>query len=71
VVSIYSHSLIEIGLISKESRYKETLTRVVKGLSFTERSSYTGIKDAIEAELAAIQARKDRLTKILTLIASR
>ena len=71
VRTIYSNSLIEIGLISKESKYKETLTRVVKGLSFTERSSYAGIKDAIEAELAAIQARKDRLAKILTLIASR
>jgi uncharacterized delta-60 repeat protein len=71
VTTIYSNSLIEIGLISKESKYKETLTRVVKGLSFTERSSYAGIKDAIEAELAAIQARKDRLAKILTLIASR
>ena len=71
VRTIYSNSLIEIGLISKESRYKETLTRVVKALPLSERSSYAGIKDAIEAELAAIQARKDRLTKILTLIASR
>ena len=71
VRTIYSNSLIEIGLISKESKYKETLTRVVKGLSFTERSSYAGIKDAIEAELAAIQARKDRLAKILAQIASR
>ena len=71
VASIYSNSLIEIGLISKESKYKETLTRVVKGLPLSERSSYAGIKDAIEAELAAIQARKDRLTKILTLISSR
>jgi uncharacterized delta-60 repeat protein len=71
VRTIYSHSLIEIGLISKESRYKETLTRVVKALPLSERSSYAGIKDAIEAELAAIQARKDRLAKILTQIASR
>ena len=71
VRTIYSNSLIEIGLISKESRYKETLTRVVKALPLSERSSYAGIKDAIEAELAAIQARKDRLAKILTQIASR
>jgi uncharacterized delta-60 repeat protein len=71
VRTIYSNSLIEIGLISKESKYKETLTRVVKALPLSERSSYAGIKDAIEAELAAIQARKDRLAKILTLIASR
>jgi hypothetical protein len=71
VRTIYSNSLIEIGLISKESKYKETLTRVVKALSLSERSSYAGIKDAIEAELAAIQARKDRLAKILTQIASR
>jgi hypothetical protein len=44
---------------------------VVKELSHEERSSYAGIKEAIEAEMAVIQARKDRLANILALIASR
>ena len=71
VKTIYSNSLIEIGLIPKESKNKVTLTQVVKELSHEERSSYAGIKEAIEAEMAVIQARKDRLAKILALIASR
>jgi len=71
VNSIYSNSLIEIGLIPNESKYKATLTRVVKELSQDERSSYAGIKDGIEAEMAVIQARKDRYEAILARITSR
>jgi hypothetical protein len=36
-----------------------------------ERSSYASIKEAIDAEIAVSQAREDRMTKILALIASR
>jgi hypothetical protein len=71
VKTIYSNSLIEIGLIPEESKYKATLTRVVKGLSQDERSSYAAIKVAIDAEMAEIQARKDQLTAVLTRIAAR
>lgn len=71
VVAVYSNSLIEIGLIPEESEYKATLTRLVKELSQDERSSYASIKEAIEAEMAVKQAREDRLTNILALIASR
>jgi sugar lactone lactonase YvrE len=71
VKNIYSNSLIEIGLLHKEGKNKVTLTQVVKELSHEERSSYAGIKEAIEAEMAVIQARKDRLANILALIASR
>ena len=71
VKSIYSNSLIEIGLIPEESKYKATLTRAVKELSQDERSSYAGIKKAIETEMVEIQDRKDRLANILALIASR
>lgn len=71
VKNIYSNSLIEIGLISTESQYKATLTRVVKELSHDERSTYAGIKEAIEAKMEEIQDRKDRLTNIISLIASR
>jgi hypothetical protein len=71
VKNIYSNCLIEIGLLHKEGKNKVTLTQVVKELSHEERSSYAGIKEAIEAEMAVIQARKDRLANILALIASR
>jgi hypothetical protein len=71
VKNIYSNSLIEIGLIHNESKHKAALTRVVKDLSQGERSTYAGIKEAIEAEMVVMQARKDRLTNILALIASR
>jgi hypothetical protein len=71
VKTIYSNSLIEVGLIPGESKYKATLTRVVKELSQDERSSYARIKEAIDAEIAVNQAKEDRLTKILALIASR
>ena len=71
VKNIYSNSLIEIGLLTKEGKNKATLTQMVKELSHEERSSYAGIKEAIEAEMAVIQARKDRLANILALIASR
>jgi hypothetical protein len=71
VKTIYSNSLIEVGLIPEESKYKATLTRVVKELSQDERSSYALIKEAIDVEIAVNQAKEDRLTKILALIASR
>ena len=71
VNTIYSNSLIEIGLIPIESKHKATLTRVVKELSQDERSSYAGIKKAIETEMLEIQDRKDRLANILAIIASR
>jgi sugar lactone lactonase YvrE len=71
VKTIYSNSLIEIGLLPKEGKNKATLTQMVKKLSHEERSSYAGIKEAIEAEMAVMQARKDRLAKILALIAAR
>ena len=71
VNSIYSNSLIEIGLIPTDSKNKSTLTRVVKELSQADRSTYASIKDAIEVEMAVIQARKDRLARVLAINASR
>ena len=71
VKSIYSNSLIEIGLIHEESKHKAALTAAIKKLPVDERSSYAEIKDAIDNEMAEIQGRKDRYTAILALIASR
>jgi hypothetical protein len=71
VSSVYSDSLIEIGLIPEGSRHKEALTAAIKKLSPSDRSTYASIQKAIHAEMAEIQARKDRLTAILSLIAAR
>jgi hypothetical protein len=71
VKTIYSNSLIEIGLIPTGSNHKATLTQAVKVLSQDKRSTYALIKEAIEAEMAVIQDRKDRLARIIARIASR
>ena len=68
---MYSSELIEVGLISAESKYKAALTAAIKKLPVDERSSYAEIKEAIDNEMAEIQARKDRLANVLALIASR
>jgi hypothetical protein len=70
VVSVYSTSLIEIGLIPADSKHKAALTEAIKNLPVDARSSYAAIKVALDAEMAEIQARKSRLTAVLALIAS-
>ena len=71
VSTVYSSELIEVGLISAESKHKAALTAAIKKLPVDERSSYAEIKEAIDNEMAEIQARKDRLANVLALIASR
>jgi len=68
--SVYSDSLIEIGLIPADSKHKAALTAAIKKLPASERSSYEAIKAAIDAELADIQARNNRSKTILSRIAS-
>jgi hypothetical protein len=63
--SVYSDSLIEIGLIPKDSKNKATLTAAIKKLAPSDRSSYALIKKAIDAKVAENQARKDRLANVL------
>jgi hypothetical protein len=69
--SVYSDSLIEIGLIPEGSRHKAALTAAIKKLPASERSSYEAIKAAIDAGLADIQARNNRSKTILSRIVSR
>ena len=71
VRSVYSNSLIEIGLIPKDSKHKAALTEAIKNLPVGERSTYAAIKVALDAEMAEIQARKDRLTEVMKAIFSR
>jgi hypothetical protein len=70
VVAVYSGSLIEIGLIAEDSQHKAALTEAIKNLPEDERSSYAAIKEALDAKMAEIQARKDRLTAVLASIAA-
>jgi hypothetical protein len=69
--SIHSDSLIEIGLIPQDSKQKAAITAAIKKLPPSDRSSYASIKKAIDAEMAEIQNRKDRLAKVITRNASR
>ena len=71
VISVYSTSLIEIGLIPEGSKHKAALTAAIKKLPVSDRSSYAAIKVVVDTEMAEIQARKDRLAAILSRIKSR
>jgi len=71
VTSVYSNSLIEIGLIHKDSKHKAALTEAIKNLPVDERTTYAAIKVALDAEMAEIQARKDRLANVIARNASR
>ena len=65
VKSVYPRQYIEIGLISPDSKIKSLLAKAVSGLTENERKSYEAIKAVIVAKTAEIQARKDRLAKVL------
>jgi hypothetical protein len=69
--SVYSDSLIEIGLIPEGSKHKAALTAAIKKLSPSDRSTYTSIQKAIDAEIAEIQVRKNRLADVIARNASR
>jgi hypothetical protein len=60
VTSVYSSTLIEIGLIPADSKDRAALLAAIKKLPASERSSYASIKAAIDRKTAEIQARKDR-----------
>lgn len=68
---IYSSQLIEIGLISEDSKNKAALTAAVKKLPIDSRSSYTAIQEVMGQKKAIIQARHDRYVRIVGLIVSR
>jgi hypothetical protein len=68
---VYSSQLIEIGLISVDSKNKAALTAVVKKLPIDSRSSYSAIQEVMGQKVREIQARKDRSAAILARIAAR
>ena len=71
VTSVYSSTLIEIGLIPADSKDRAALLAAIKKLPASERSSYASIKAAIDRKTAEIQARKDRYRAILARNAAR
>jgi hypothetical protein len=71
VTCIYSSNLIEIGLISEDSKNKAALTAAVKKLPIDSRSSYAALQEVMGQKVTEIQARKDRSAAILTRIAAR
>jgi hypothetical protein len=71
VTSVYSSSLIQIGLIPADSKHRAALMAAIKKLPASERSSYVLIKAAIDRKMAEIQARQDRLKAIMARIAAR
>ena len=68
---VYSSQLIEIGLISEDSKNKAALTAAVKKLPIDSRSSYNAIQEVMGQKKAIIQARHDRYVRIVGLIVSR
>ena len=57
VSTVYSSELIEVGLISAESKHKATLTAALRKLPAPLRSSYAQIEVALKAHMETIQAR--------------
>ena len=64
VTSVYSSTLIEIGLIPADSKHRAALLTAIKKLPASERSSYASIKAAIDRKTAEIQARQERFTQV-------
>jgi hypothetical protein len=71
VASMHSNSFIEVGLIPATSKNKVALVAAVRKLPVSDRDTYAEIKAAIEAASKEMQARKDRLTAIMSRIASK
>ena len=71
VSTVYSSELIEVGLISAESKHKATLTAALRKLPAPLRSSYAQIEVALNAHMETIQARKDRLAAVIARNAAR
>ena len=71
VATLLPVSLIEIGLIPEDNKYKASITSTIKKLPPSDRSSYASIKKAIDAKMAEIQSRKDRIAQVTARINSR
>ncbi len=64
-------SLIDLGLVAASNPNKTSVALALKNGDAASLNSLEKIQEAIKAELASIQARKDRLAAIKTKIAAR
>jgi hypothetical protein len=63
--------LQEVGLIPQDSKHKAALTAALRKIPKFERTSYLAIKQAIDAQMMAIQTRKTRLSQVVNQTAAR
>lgn len=70
VSSVYSNSLVEVGLIPQESANTSFLTYLVRKLPESERTNYAQIKAVIDSQMIKMQQRQDRLAAVKARIAA-
>jgi len=70
VSTVYSNSLVEIGLIPQESANTSFLTYYVRKLPESERTNYAQIKAVIDSQMIKMQQRQDRLAAVKARIAA-
>ena len=62
---IYTNTLIDIGLITKDNKYKSALTYDINRFQESDKSTYKLMQAAIAKRMAIIEARKARLAAVL------
>jgi hypothetical protein len=62
--SVHAAYLVDVGLIPQESKFKSSLTFALRKFPLFGLSSFSEIKEAIDAEIAVKQARIDRLAAV-------
>jgi hypothetical protein len=65
VIRVFPKTFVEVGLIPADSPNKCLLAIAVRRLAPSDRDSYAEIKAAIDAEIAVINARSNRLAALL------
>ena len=70
VSTVYSNSLVEIGLIPQESANTSFLTYLVRKLPESERTNYAQIKAVIDSQMIKIQQRQDSFAAVKARIAA-
>ena len=70
VSTVYSNSLVEVGLIPQESADTSFLTYLVRKLPESERTNYAQIKAVIDSQMIKMQQRHDRLAAVKARIAA-
>lgn len=62
---VTSRQLIDNSIITSDYRFRASVLRAIKNASVADLNTYAKIKAVADAEIASIQARKDRLEAII------